>query len=160
MADISKNIRKLRIQRDLSQEQLAEQIGVTRQTISSWERGASFPDLGMLEKLTSALGTDLQHLLDPNAVSGRKGRRAEPLFGYGFIALAVIVYIIAFILLWAIFEPLLGNAAVIVVAVLLSVAYIAFCTCLIMKNISNCIASPDRAKEDDSKDGEPSAEEK
>ncbi len=151
MADISKNIRKLRMKRDLSQEQLAEQIGVTRQTISSWERGASFPDLGMLEKLTSALGTNLQHLLDPNAVSGRKGRRVEPL-GYAFVALAVIAYVIAYILLGVTFEPLFGNAAPIIVAVLLFVVLIAFCTCLIMKHISNCTASSDRAEEDDAED--------
>ena len=41
MADISNNIKKLRVLHGLSQEKLAEKIGVTRQTISKWERGVS-----------------------------------------------------------------------------------------------------------------------
>ena len=160
MADISKNIKRMRMELGLSQQQLAEQIGVTRQTISSWERGASFPDLGIVEKLTSALGTDLPHLLDPNAAHGRKGRRVEPLFGYGSIVHAVILYIVAYVLLVAIFEPIFGNAAGIIVAVLLFVVLIVFCTCLIMKHITACTASFDRAEEDNAEDSEPSVEEK
>ena len=41
MSDIAKNIKKLRMDRGLSQAQLAEKLNVTRQTISSWERGVS-----------------------------------------------------------------------------------------------------------------------
>ena len=43
----------------MSQAQLAEKIGVTRQTISSWERGASFPDIKMLEDLSSAFDIEI-----------------------------------------------------------------------------------------------------
>ena len=148
MADISKNIRKLRTEQGLSQEQLAEQIGVTRQTISSWERGASFPDLGMVEKLTSALETDLPHLLDPNAAAGRKGRRVKPL-GYRFIGIAVILYIASFLLLSIIFPNAFGSGTGIVWAILLLVAFIAFCTCLIMEHISDCTAPGGAAEEDE-----------
>lgn len=38
---IGKNIKKLRTARGLTQDQLAEQLYVTRQTISNWERGVS-----------------------------------------------------------------------------------------------------------------------
>ena len=151
MADISKNIRKLRTEQGLSQEQLAEQIGVTRQTISSWERGASFPDLGMVEKLTSALETDLPHLLDPNAAAGRKGRRVKPL-GYRFIGIAVILYIASFLLLSIIFPNAFGSGTGIVWAVLLLVAFIAFCTCLIMEHVSDCTAPPDSTEASSSED--------
>ena len=41
MADIARNIKQLRMQREMSQAQLAEKVGVTRQTISGWERGDS-----------------------------------------------------------------------------------------------------------------------
>ena len=153
MADISKNIRKLRTEQGLSQEQLAEQIGVTRQTISSWERGASFPDLGMVEKLTSALETDLPHLLDPNAAAGRKGRRVKPL-GYRFIGITVILYIASFLLLSIIFPNAFGSGTGIVWAVLLLVAFIAFCTCLIMEHVSDCTAPPDSTEASSSKDEE------
>ena len=153
MADISKNIRILRTERGLSQEQLAEQIGVTRQTVSSWERGASFPDLGMVEKLTSALGTDLPHLLDPNAAAGKKSRRVKP-FGYGFVGAAVVLYVAFFFLLSIIFPNAFGNGTGLVWAILLLVAFIALCTCLIMEHISDCTAPPDSAEEDEDKAGE------
>lgn len=41
MAKVSKNIKKLRTEKNLTQDALAEKINVTRQTISSWENGVS-----------------------------------------------------------------------------------------------------------------------
>lgn len=41
MAYVSKNIKKLRTGAGMNQEQLAELLGVTRQTVSNWERGGS-----------------------------------------------------------------------------------------------------------------------
>lgn len=41
MRDIGKNIRALRVRRGLSQDQLAESLHVTRQTISNYETGVS-----------------------------------------------------------------------------------------------------------------------
>ena len=41
MAYVSKNIKKLRTSAGMNQEQLAELLGVTRQTVSNWERGVS-----------------------------------------------------------------------------------------------------------------------
>lgn len=45
---IGEKIQKLRKQRGLSQEALAEKVTVTRQTISKWELGQSLPDLESL----------------------------------------------------------------------------------------------------------------
>lgn len=56
---VGKNIAKLRKERKLSQEQLAEQLHVTRQAISNWETGRSQPDLDMLEALASVFGTNI-----------------------------------------------------------------------------------------------------
>lgn len=49
---ISKNLYQLRKQNDLSQEALAEKIGVSRQTIAKWEAGDSMPDLVSCQKLS------------------------------------------------------------------------------------------------------------
>ena len=75
MADISNNVRRLRRQRDMSQAQLADRLGVTRQTVSGWERGLTYPDLPMLEKLAEVFDTDLNGLLYPT--HGRVKDRRE-----------------------------------------------------------------------------------
>lgn len=57
-------IRKLRKLQGMSQETLAERIGVTRQTISLWERNAVEPDMVNLMALCEALNIPLQKLLE------------------------------------------------------------------------------------------------
>ena len=52
---IGNNIKKLRTAQGLTQDQLAERLFVTRQTISSWERSASHPSLEQLEAIAAAL---------------------------------------------------------------------------------------------------------
>ena len=41
MSDFAKNIKRRRLELGLSQEQLAEKLAVTRQTVSNWERSVS-----------------------------------------------------------------------------------------------------------------------
>ena len=51
MASVAKHIRALRNKRQLTQEELAEKLFVTRQTVSNWETAKSQPDVETLEKL-------------------------------------------------------------------------------------------------------------
>lgn len=53
---IGNNIKKLRTAQGLTQDQLAERLFVTRQTISSWERSASYPSLEQLRPLPPPWG--------------------------------------------------------------------------------------------------------
>lgn len=39
------NLKKYRIQKDLTQEDVAEFLGITAQSVSKWERGESYPDI-------------------------------------------------------------------------------------------------------------------
>ena len=57
------NIQKLRKDFKLSQEQLAEKIDVTRQTISNWELGETSPNPEQLKLLSKALGVSIDELL-------------------------------------------------------------------------------------------------
>lgn len=43
--DIGNKIKNARIQAKLTQQQAAEAIGVSRQTISNWENGKTYPDI-------------------------------------------------------------------------------------------------------------------
>ncbi len=63
MASIAKNIKRLRGERKLTQEQLAEALCVTRQTVSSWENNRTQPDIDMLTALSAALGADIEELI-------------------------------------------------------------------------------------------------
>lgn len=73
---IGTNIKKLRTSQGLTQDQLAEKLYVTRQTVSNWERGASRPDLEQLEAIAAALDTEVTALLyGPQPKPGRSRRR-------------------------------------------------------------------------------------
>ena len=56
-------IRKLREEKKMTQEQLAERIGVCGKTVSKWETGRGFPDISLLEPLASAIGISVIELL-------------------------------------------------------------------------------------------------
>ncbi|MGM9941995.1 MAG: helix-turn-helix domain-containing protein [Bulleidia sp.] len=63
MKDIGKNIRTARINSHLNQQELADLLHVTRQTVSNYETGKSRPDIEMLESIAQVLNIDLQQLI-------------------------------------------------------------------------------------------------
>ena len=60
---IHQNLRQLRAGSGLTQEQVAEQLGVTRQALSSYESGRTRPDIDMLLRLCQIYHTDLESLV-------------------------------------------------------------------------------------------------
>ena len=65
--DIGTRIRELRLERGLSQEALAEQLGVSRQAVTKWESGASVPSTAKLLALCGAFGLSPVELAVPAA---------------------------------------------------------------------------------------------
>ena len=59
---LGENIKKLRKERDLTQEKLADLIGVSFQAISKWERGESFPDITLLPVIADFFGCTIDDL--------------------------------------------------------------------------------------------------
>ena len=57
-------LRRLRTEKGLSQEQLADQLGVARRTVSRWETGTNAPDLDILIRLSDFYGVGLRDILD------------------------------------------------------------------------------------------------
>lgn len=66
---LNENIRELRKQKGLSQEELAIKLNVVRQTVSKWERGLSVPDAEMLLSLGEALDTPVSTLLGKTVIA-------------------------------------------------------------------------------------------
>jgi len=98
--DIGKNIRELRTRRRLSQDELAEKLFVTRQTISNYENGKSRPDVEMLMKIAEVLDTDMNSVLYgltvPEAVKREKRLQMRRLLagGTGFLLLLITLVIL------------------------------------------------------------------
>jgi len=61
--DLGKKIIEMRKNKNLSQEQLAETLNVSRQTISNWENGRFYPDIDALVKISKYFNISLDDLL-------------------------------------------------------------------------------------------------
>lgn len=62
----SEKIRKLRKDKGLSQEQLAEILNVSRQSVSKWESGQSYPEIDKLIVLSDLFGITIDELVKKN----------------------------------------------------------------------------------------------
>lgn len=60
---IGENIKKVRLERGLTQEEVATHLGISFQSISKWERGDGYPDITMLPALADYFGTSIDELL-------------------------------------------------------------------------------------------------
>lgn len=65
---LNENIKAIRKEKGLSQQELAVKLNVVRQTISKWEQGLSVPDSEMLISLSEALETPVSTLLGETVV--------------------------------------------------------------------------------------------
>src|SRR4051794_34961436 len=71
---VARNIRRLRVARELSQEMLAVDAGIDRTYVSRLERGLENPSVAVLEKLARALSSNIEEFFTaPRA--GRAARR-------------------------------------------------------------------------------------
>lgn len=61
--ELQERLVELRTERGLSQEDLAEKLYVSRQTISNWERGKTYPDINSLLLMATYFDVSLDHLI-------------------------------------------------------------------------------------------------
>lgn len=59
----SQNLQKIRSEKNLSQEQLADKIGVSRQTISAWESGKASPELDKITAISKLFSVSIDELV-------------------------------------------------------------------------------------------------
>ena len=57
-------LREMRKEKALTQEQLAERLGVSRRTVSRWETGSNMPDLDLLVEMADLYQVELRELLN------------------------------------------------------------------------------------------------
>ena len=66
---LSANIKRLRLEKDMTQEQLATKLGVSAQAVSKWETSETYPDGALLVPLANELDASLDELFGNDSVS-------------------------------------------------------------------------------------------
>lgn len=69
---IGENLKRLRKAKDITQEELADFLGISFQAISKWERGDSFPDITMLPALSNLFEISVDELIGMEQIRSRE----------------------------------------------------------------------------------------
>lgn len=99
MAEISEALKSLRAEHHLSQQGLADALGVTRQSVSNWERGKNLPDIETIVCIAETYGISLDTLIlgkdgrsemkEKLVRDGSEGRRARANFAACLVGAAL-----------------------------------------------------------------------
>lgn len=114
---IGKFIRELRIEKEMTQQELAEKIGVTDRAISKWENGRGTPDITLLIPLSKELDITLLELLSGERIENENNAiidlikhkdKKTKIWKYLFIGITnVILIIMTIILIFGFIIPLI-----------------------------------------------------
>lgn len=120
MSQVGHNIKKYREQKGMTQEEMAEQLNVTRQTVSSWETGRTEPDIETLHRIGVCLEVTVEELIYSKRLFGgtvevtkKTEKTVEKGVSFGAVLAIVISYVNWQSVGWAIFHGLLGWVYVI-----------------------------------------------
>ncbi|MDD5827034.1 MAG: helix-turn-helix transcriptional regulator [Bacilli bacterium] len=94
--NIQKFIKKLRKEKNLTQKQLADMLGVTYQAVSKWERGLNIPDISILKEISHIFDVDMDTMI--TGVE-KKHKKYIPKF-YFFLIFLLIFLLLFFIFLY------------------------------------------------------------
>ena len=96
---IGKQIRKYRTEMELSQDELAEKIFVSRQTISNWENNKNYPDVKSLLLLSSLFSVSLDILVKGDLEEMKEKIKSEDIKEFNHLSSIFAVLLLATILL-------------------------------------------------------------
>ena len=74
-------LKTLRKEKNLTQEQAAEQLGVSSRTVSRWETGTNMPDISLLLEIAELYGVSIPELIDGERKSGEMKEEAKEVAG-------------------------------------------------------------------------------
>lgn len=113
--NLGKKIAELRKKNNLSQEELAEKVGVARQTISKWEIGDTTPDINQVKIISKIFNISIDELVgnDINNVIVEKISNTEKLAGitikilkvFGIMLIVFITLIFLFVIIFMVDMP-------------------------------------------------------
>lgn len=74
----AENLKQIRKERDISQEELAELLTVSRQAVSKWEQGAGYPEMEKMILLSEKLNVSLDELVFGQRKAGVSAQPVQP----------------------------------------------------------------------------------
>lgn len=74
----AENLKQIRKERDISQEELAELLTVSRQAVSKWEQGAGYPEMEKMILLSEKLNVSLDELVFGQRKAGAPAQPVQP----------------------------------------------------------------------------------
>lgn len=74
MLYLSENLKKYRIMKNLTQEDVAEYLGITAQSVSKWERNECYPDIAFLPALANIFETSVDLLIGMDVIRAEETR--------------------------------------------------------------------------------------
>jgi transcriptional regulator with XRE-family HTH domain len=94
MNNIGKTIMRLRKEKNITQEQLAEKLNVTRQAVSNWENGKTQPDIDTIVKIAGIFEVEVEEIIygGKRTMSEKTVVKSSTKSGIGFgAALAMVI---------------------------------------------------------------------
>ena len=98
----SEKLKKLRKDNNMTQDELAEKIFVSRTAISKWETDMGYPSLESLRLLSKIFGTTLDELVSDEDIENRKILDEKQSRKYFWITVACLVCAVAFVIAYSI----------------------------------------------------------
>lgn len=120
---------QLRKEKNLTQEQVAEKMGVTSKSVSRWENGRTLPDVSMLRMLASYMGVSLDELLNGERKVLKKKKMKEVILFYLFVSFTglfvfpVLGFVAPAFILLSVAVPVLGFISLILSFVGVEIPY-------------------------------------
>lgn len=100
MAEVGRNLKKIRKEKNLTQDELAERLHCTRQTISNYETGKSEPDIELLIELAGVLEVEINDLIyGPKKVKKGEGDRRQKVRAVAALVTAGVLFTVIRILM-------------------------------------------------------------
>ena len=90
-------IKKLRIDNNLTQKELADKLGVTYQAVSKWENGKNIPDMAVLKEISNIFNVNIDEIISGEKNDNVKKNKVLPLVIIGILVVLVIVQIVIII---------------------------------------------------------------
>lgn len=96
--ELGNQIKHYRIEKGLSQEELAERVYVTRQTISNWENNKNYPDINSIVLLSEIFEISIDNLIKGDLEKMKKEINSEEVKKLNFYSLMMAILMIAAII--------------------------------------------------------------